>query len=121
MTKQYKDNSDVAQKMHRLAARLHSAGAYSNEQMTKWNDLCLEFPPTYRAKEIKNMRANLRLSQSEFAQLLPVSVKTIQAWEQGQKTPSPLASKLLQLIEHRGLSGVLLTGQKIEHSQVVAI
>lgn len=42
-------------------------------------------------------RKALGLSQTEFAKLLGVSVRTLQDWEQGRKQPSGAASTLLKV------------------------
>jgi len=39
----------------------------------------------------------MNLSQSEFARLLGVSVRTLQDWEQGRRVPSGSARTLLQV------------------------
>ena len=39
------------------------------------------------------------LSQSRFAELLGVSVRTLQEWEQGRRTPSGAARTLLLIAE----------------------
>lgn len=44
-------------------------------------------------------RKNSGLSQSEFAQLLGVSVRTLQGWEQGRKQPSGAARTLITLAQ----------------------
>ena len=41
------------------------------------------------------IRENTGLSQSRFAQLLGVSVRTLQEWEQGRRAPSGAARTLL--------------------------
>lgn len=46
---------------------------------------------------IKSLRAAYQLSQSEFAALLGVSVKTLQDWEQGRRIPEGPARVLLQV------------------------
>lgn len=43
-------------------------------------------------------RFALRLSRKEFAQLLGVSGRTLQAWEQGTREPTGAATTLLQLL-----------------------
>ncbi|HSB80541.1 MAG TPA: helix-turn-helix domain-containing protein [Candidatus Methylomirabilis sp.] len=42
-------------------------------------------------------RAATGLSQVAFARLLGVSVRTLQEWEQGRKTPSGAAATLLKV------------------------
>lgn len=44
-------------------------------------------------------RRNSGLSQTEFAQLLGVSVRTLQGWEQGRKQPSGAARTLIALAQ----------------------
>jgi len=41
------------------------------------------------------------LSQSRFAELLGVSVRTIQDWEQGRRKPSRAAISLIQIAKQR--------------------
>ncbi len=42
-------------------------------------------------------RARMALSQSQFAKLLGVSVRTLQEWEQGRKKPTGAAQTLLRV------------------------
>ena len=44
-------------------------------------------------------RNTLGLSQSRFAELLGVSKRTLQEWEQGRRTPTGAAKTLLRLVE----------------------
>ena len=46
---------------------------------------------------IKEVREQFDLSQSQFAALLGVSVKTLQNWEQGRRRPDGAAQVLLQV------------------------
>jgi len=46
---------------------------------------------------IADVRARVGLSQSEFARLLGVSVRTLQEWEQGRRVPSGPARALLTI------------------------
>ena len=55
-------------------------------------------------------RNTLGLSQSRFAELLGVSKRTLQEWEQGRRTPNGAAKTLLRVVERhpellRELSG----------------
>jgi putative transcriptional regulator len=47
--------------------------------------------------DVKQIREGYELSQSEFAALLGVSIKTLQNWEQGRRTPQGAARVLLQV------------------------
>lgn len=46
---------------------------------------------------VAEARAKVGLSQSEFARLLGVSVRTLQEWEQGRRAPSGPARTLLTI------------------------
>ena len=51
----------------------------------------------FSAPDVKQIREQYELSQSEFAALLGVSIKTLQNWEQGRRTPHGTARVLLQV------------------------
>jgi len=46
---------------------------------------------------VGNIRRKVGLSQSRFAALLGVSVRTLQDWEQGRRVPSGAARTLLRI------------------------
>jgi putative transcriptional regulator len=50
------------------------------------------------AREVKAVRERLALSQSEFAKLMQVNVRTLQNWEQGHRCPTGPAAALLKLV-----------------------
>ena len=47
---------------------------------------------------LQGIRADAGLSQSRFARVLGLSVRTLQEWEQGRKYPSGPAQKLIELV-----------------------
>jgi len=47
--------------------------------------------------DIKEIREGYALSQSQFAALLGISVRTLQNWEQGRRSPEGPAQVLLQV------------------------
>ena len=47
--------------------------------------------------DVATTRAKTGLSQARFAQLLGVSVRTLQDWEQGRRAPSGAARTLLMI------------------------
>lgn len=54
-----------------------------------------------RAVEVPAVKVRMAagLSQSEFAELLGVSVRTLQGWEQGRREPTGAARVLLRIAE----------------------
>ena len=46
---------------------------------------------------VKKIRNSFNLSQSEFAALMGISVKTLRNWEQGRRAPEGAARVLLQV------------------------
>ncbi len=52
-----------------------------------------EFTPL----DVKAIRARLQKSQREFAQMIGVSIATLQNWEQGRRKPEGPARALLQV------------------------
>ncbi|HXF67667.1 MAG TPA: helix-turn-helix domain-containing protein [Burkholderiales bacterium] len=54
------------------------------------------------AKRIREIRARLGLTQRELGELLNVSPRTVQDWEQGRHAPRSSAILLLELAD-RGL------------------
>jgi len=49
---------------------------------------------------VAKARIAARLSQAQFATLLGVSVRTLQEWEQGRRSPSGAAKTLLRVAEN---------------------
>lgn len=55
--------------------------------------------PKYDASKIKEIRKSLNLTQMIFAEVLGVSIKTVEAWESGKNNPQGPASRFLQMLE----------------------
>lgn len=49
--------------------------------------------------DITRVRNKVNMSQPAFAELMGVSVRTLQAWEQGKRNPSGAAKTLLRVAE----------------------
>jgi putative transcriptional regulator len=63
-------------------------------------------PPEIGAEELTRVRLKSGMSQAVFARMLNVSTKTVQSWEQGQRKPSQVALRLIQVFRHNP-SGLL--------------
>ena len=71
----------------------------TKKQNLKRNYIYIEPIKDFSSKEIKQIRARVGLTQKLFASFLGVSVKTIEAWEEGINKPSGVASRMLSMIE----------------------
>lgn len=58
-----------------------------------------EYARVVNVPDIAGIRARTGLSQSRFATLLGVSVRTLQDWEQGRRVPSGAARTLLMVAD----------------------
>jgi len=53
----------------------------------------------YNAVDIRKLRKSVKVSQSQFARMIGVSVDTVQNWEQGRRSPRGPAMALLRVFE----------------------
>jgi len=84
-----------------LKAGLEEAIAHDQGKLDLRSEL-IEIPTApdhYKAKDIKRIREKNRYSQSVFAKVLNVSIKTVQSWESGQRAPSQAALRLLEIVD----------------------
>lgn len=84
-----------------LKEGLEEAVEYEKGKKTLRSRL-VELPPppkNYSARAIKRIRTKLNCSQAVFARILNISVKTVQAWEAGERSPNHAALRLLELID----------------------
>jgi putative transcriptional regulator len=56
-----------------------------------------EYGRVINVPDVASIRKKTGLSQSRFAQLLGVSVRTLQDWEQGRRAPTGAARTLLMV------------------------
>ena len=81
-------------KLEELLGSVREAGAILRGQQkpSRW--------VVVRSPGVRVIRQRTSLSQSEFAQLIGVSAKTLQNWEQDRRRPTGPAAALLSIIEH---------------------
>jgi putative transcriptional regulator len=84
-----------------LISGLKDALAYQRGKRTL-REHTVELPapaPKWTTASIRKLRNEvLHMSQPVFAAFLNVKPATVRSWEQGQKTPSGAAARLLQLL-----------------------
>jgi len=49
--------------------------------------------------DVKGLRQRIGLTQSEFSEMIGVSIRTLQNWEQGRREPEGPAKALLRVVE----------------------
>lgn len=69
------------------------------EQMFTVKTIEIPNPHLYHARQIRQLRHSLGVSQAVFAHLLGISVVLVKSWEQGVREPSLLARRLLDTIK----------------------
>lgn len=101
-TKKIEPRKEIAFDGNVLIARLreHADALEGKRKLTmRTTTLCLAKPaPTLRARDISAIRTQLRVSQPVFASILNVPVATARSWEQGTRSPSGAALRLLELV-----------------------
>ncbi len=102
MTTRYK--SDAMEAIHSAATALHDVGAISKTTLREFDVTCIAPNPDLPPEGIKRLRERYRLSQPVFARYLNTSESTVQKWETGAKRPSPMAMKLLDVVDKHGLA-----------------
>lgn len=80
---------------------LEDVNAYKRGKLTLRSELIeIPQPPAdYKAKDIKRIRESGQYSQGVFAKILNVSIKTVQSWECGERVPSHVALRLLEIVD----------------------
>ena len=101
-----KKPSRILAEIHEAARDLLDAGAIDAVTMRRFDALCLPPVRRYKPAEIRRIRKRANVSQAVFASVLNVGKATVAAWEQGGKSPSGPALKLLELVERKGLSAL---------------
>lgn len=107
MATKTKESSRILDAVHETARDLHSAGFVSKRRMKEYDALCLVPVPDYSSEAIRALRARYKISQAVLASILNTSLSTVRQWEVGEKHPSGPSLKLLNLLDRKGLEGVI--------------
>lgn len=86
---------------HELTGALKDASAFERGEKIDLRVAKFPRPPKrMAAKEITLLRKRLAMSQAVFARCLNVTPSTVRSWEQGARSPSRAALKLLHIVKH---------------------
>lgn len=99
--------SEILKMAHEMAQDLHDAGAMDEITLRTMDLLCLPPHRIFTADDIRRIRTKAHMSQPVFAALLNVGKTTVAQWEQGRKTPSGSAVRLLDLIDRKGVDALM--------------
>lgn len=94
----------LSEVIQETAKDFHEAGVMSEQTLREFDTMSLPPVKKYTPSQIKRIRRRHKISQAVFALYLNTTASTIQKWEQGQKKPSGLALKLLNLVDHHGIA-----------------
>lgn len=95
--------SDATEAIHSAASGLYRAALIDKKTMREYDDLCIEAAPQFDPEAIARIRKSVNVSQSVFALYLNTTTSTIRQWEQGDKRPSGIAARMLQIVGKHGL------------------
>ena len=106
----------------RLKGALEDGIAHARGELTLRTINVPDAPPEIDAATLAALRQAAEMSQAVFARVLYVSPKTVQSWEQGVRTPSMAARRLIHVFAEQpaavcravGLPEVKLLGFKIQ-------
>ena len=80
----------------REAVQAATTGDYSNLTL---REIEVSEPHRYDARDVKRLRARLRVTQEMFARLIGVSKELVRHWEHDLRKPAPLACRLMDQIQ----------------------
>jgi len=100
-------DKSIAKSLTSVIDDLYKEGVVGEITMREIHTLCLPDIGEYSAARIIELRKKIRLSQAAFASVVNVSPSTVQKWERGVKKPTGSSRRLFDIIERKGLEGIL--------------
>ena len=94
--------SRILNEVHESVTGLHKSGLVNKKTIREFDVLCLKNIQDMKPEDIRQIREKEHVSQSLFAAYLNTSVSAIRKWESGEKKPSGMALRLLNLIQKKG-------------------
>ena len=97
--------SDAFEAIHSAAAALHSVGVIDKKTMREFDASCFT-APSFTARDVLRIRSKEHLSQEVLARYMGVTKSTVVKWESATNTPSPMAQRLLKVIDEQGIDAI---------------
>lgn len=97
--------SDAFDAIHSAAAALHSVGVIDKKTMREFDDSCFT-SPSFTARDVLRIRNKEHLSQEVLARYMGITKSTVVKWESADNTPSPMAQRLLKVIDEQGINAI---------------
>ena len=94
--------SDVSEAIHSAATALFKVGAINKKTMRDYDDACL-VPADLSVDDVRRIREKLLVSQEVLARAIGTTKSAVAKWESGVNTPSPMAQRLLRVVDKHGL------------------
>jgi putative transcriptional regulator len=84
---------------HRVKAGLEDSIHFSRGELNLRTITLPAPPPALQAADVVCLRQRCGMSQRQFARMLNVSARTVQAWERGDRRPTQAALRLVQVFQ----------------------
>lgn len=94
--------SDAFEAIHSAAAALHSVGVIDKKTMRDFDASCFT-TPSITARDVLRIRNKAHVSQEVLARYMGITKSTVVKWESADNMPSPMAQRLLKIIDEHGL------------------
>ena len=70
-------------------------------EKVKNDSILINQSPSYKNIDVKSIRKRMKMTQKQFSQAFGVSIKTVEAWENGRNRPNGVAMRLLEICEKK--------------------
>ena len=100
-------SKSITESVYESIKDLYEIGLVDPKTMHKFDIMCLPKIHKLSPEQIKKIRLRENLSQPVFAHYLNTSPSAVKKWETGERHPTGVALRLLNLIESKGLAALL--------------
>ena len=97
--------SDAFEAIHSAATALHSVGVIDKKTMRDFDASCFTMP-SITARDVLRIRNKAHVSQEVLARYMGITKSTVVKWESADNTPSPMAQRLLKVIDEQGIIAI---------------